>query len=138
MSLTRSSKFSVSLRIASPYIMYSIGIFFLCMRRFHSRSLINPGTNSRAFLFYRPYSMGISRNIFGSSPNRVGHFWGFSLPSFVRRGRGGMIRVKPQERLATFPTVENPPTSSPASLSGNDSPQFTHSLGRRPIYLMAW
>ena len=23
-------------------------------------------------------------NIFGSSPNRVGNFWGFSLPSFVR------------------------------------------------------
>ena len=26
---------------------------------------------------------------FSSSPNRVGNFWGFSLPSFVRRGRGG-------------------------------------------------
>ena len=41
--------------------------------------------------------------LIGSSPNRVGNFWRFSLPSFVRRGRSS---VTPQERLATFPTVE--------------------------------
>jgi len=33
--------------------------------------------------------IGVGLKIFGSSPTRAGNFWGFSLPSFVRRGRGG-------------------------------------------------
>ena len=39
----------------------------------------------------------------GSSPNRVGHFWGFSLPSFVRRGRGGRGPRPPLRSLVEHP-----------------------------------
>jgi len=39
----------------------------------------------------------------GSSPNRVGNFWGFSLPSFVRRGRGGRGPRQPLRSLLEHP-----------------------------------
>jgi len=46
--------------------------------------------------------------------------------------------VKPPESLANFLRVKNPPPSSPESLSGNYSPKFTHSLGRRPFVFSSY
>ncbi len=74
--------------------------------------------------------------ISGSSPNRVGDFCRFSLPSFVRRGRGGRGSRQPLRSLfehpSRFVTTSAVWCRSPSGLSA--CPRLARGLGLYPTY----